>query len=103
MHCQPACSPLLPIACRLLLLRRLARTDAKASDVLTPTQIAALRIISPVTLGTHPTAKEALLAVAAVGGHFKSNGEPGWLVLYRGFKDVLLVEMGVAGRNVINP
>jgi IS4 transposase len=93
---------MLPIACRLLLLRQLARTEAPASDVLTPTQIRALRMISPVALGKHPTAREALLAIAQVGGHIKSNGEPGWLVLYRGFKDLLLVEIGVTGVDVIN-
>ncbi len=40
-------------------------------------------------LARHPTAHEALLAVAALGGHIKSNGPPGWLVLHRGFQDLL--------------
>jgi hypothetical protein len=35
------------------------------------------------------TARDAMLAVAALGGHLKSNGDPGWLVLGRGLNDLL--------------
>jgi hypothetical protein len=33
-----------------------------------------------------------MLAVAALGGHLKSNGDPGWLVLGGGMHDLLLLE-----------
>ena len=33
---------------------------------------------------------------AALGGHLKSNGDPGWLVLGRGMHDLLLLELGCA-------
>jgi hypothetical protein len=29
-----------------------------------------------------------------LGGHIKNNGDPGWLVLYRGFRDLMLMERG---------
>lgn len=29
----------------------------------------------------HPTLREAMLAIARLGGHLKRNGEPGWMVL----------------------
>jgi hypothetical protein len=35
-----------------------------------------------------------MLAVASLGGHLKSNGDPGWLVLGRGMHDLLLLELG---------
>ena len=38
-------------------------------------------------LPKRPTARDAMLAVAALGGHLKSNGDPGGLVLGRGMHD----------------
>jgi hypothetical protein len=35
-----------------------------------------------------------MLAIAALGGHIKNNGDPGWLVLGRGLHDLLLLELG---------
>jgi hypothetical protein len=78
----------LPIACELLWLRSRARTepDAPATDVVTSTQLDVLRAMGSRKLSTHPTVRETLLAVAALGGHQRSNGEPGWLVLNRGLQ-----------------
>ena len=75
----------LPIACELLWIRSRARSspDAPATDVLTPLQIRILRKLGPRKLSAHPSAQEALLALAALGGHIKSNGEPGWRILHR--------------------
>jgi hypothetical protein len=50
--------------------------------------------VAPLRLPRRPTVREALLAVAALGGHIKNNGAPGWLVLYRGFRDLTLLEIG---------
>lgn len=87
---------ILPIAARMLLLRALSRSTepTSAARVLTPTQLA--------VLGTTPwtkrlplaSARDALLAVARLGGHIKNNGDPGWEVLYRGFRDLLMLEIG---------
>jgi len=78
----------LPIACELLWLRSRARTDpnAPATDVVTPTQLQVLRAMGSRKLPAHPSVRDALIAVAAIGGHQRSNGEPGWLVLYRGME-----------------
>jgi hypothetical protein len=86
----------LPIACELLWLRSRARTqpDAPATDVVTPQQIKILRLLGSRRLPRHPTARDALWAVAGLGGHQKRNGEPGWLVLYRGMQTLLAHEAG---------
>lgn len=57
-----------------------------------------LRAVAKKPLPRSPTAREALLAVAALGGHIKNNGDPGWLVLGRGLFDLLLLEMGWRAR-----
>ena len=41
-----------------------------------------------------PTVEQALLAVAALGGHLKRNGPPGWKVLLRGMTRLLDYEAG---------
>lgn len=91
----------LPIACRLLFLRSLARSDprAHASIVLTKTEIDVLRRFSlRVRVGKSPTIREAMLAIAGLGGHLKRNGDPGWLTLARGMVKLLsLTEGWVAG------
>lgn len=88
------------VAWRLLLLRHLARSEvpAPATSALTPTQLDVLRAVSKKPLPRNPTARDALLAVAKLGGHLKSNGDPGWLVLGRGLHDLLLLEMGWRAR-----
>jgi hypothetical protein len=89
-----------PIAWRLLLLRTLARKmpEAPASLALTDTQIEVLQAISKRPLPQAPSARDVLLAVAALGGHIKNNGEPGWQVLARGYHDLLLIELGWLAR-----
>lgn len=91
---------LAPVAWRLLLLRHLARTDDKApaTIALTPKQLEVLRAVARRPLPADPTAKDAMLAIAALGGHLKSNGDPGWLVLGRGLHDLLLLELGWRAR-----
>lgn len=81
----------LPIAVQLLALRSLAESDEKALAlrVLTPLQLEVLRKMSRLPLPSNPTAQQALLAIAALGGHLKNNGAPGWQVLARGFDDLL--------------
>jgi hypothetical protein len=87
---------LMPVAWRLLLLRHIARhqPDAPASAVLTPTQIDVLAALRATRWPLLPTARDALLAVAALGGHLRHNGEPGWLVLGRGYENLLRFELG---------
>jgi hypothetical protein len=95
-----ALAVLVPVAWRLLLLRHLAREhDARpATDALTVAQVELLKAVGKKPLPERPTVRDALLAVAALGGHIKNNGEPGWLVLGRGFRDLLILEMGWQAR-----
>lgn len=91
---------LAPVAWRLLLLRHLARAEptAAASTALTAKQLEVLRAISKKPLRARPNAREAMLAIAALGGHIKANGDPGWLVVGRGMHDLLLLELGWRAR-----
>lgn len=91
---------LAPVAWRLLLLRHVARSDADApaTSTLTPSQFEVLRAVAKRPLPARATAREAMLAIAALGGHLKSNGDPGWLVLGRGMHDLLLLELGWRAR-----
>lgn len=85
----------LPIAWRLLLLRSLARYAPNgANAALTPAQVEVLRACGKVPLKKSATNREVLLCLAALGGHIKNNGEPGWLVLGRAYEKLLLLELG---------
>lgn len=83
------------VAWRLLLLRAVSRTspDATPTSVLSVTQLQLLqhrlKLRKPLE-----TAQQALFAVARLGGHLKSNGDPGWLSLGRGFEKLLLLQSG---------
>jgi hypothetical protein len=83
-----------PIAWRLLLLRQLGRDDSTlpASTVLNEMQLRLLR--RKTKLEDAPTIRQAMLAVAQLGGHIKNNGDPGWLVLGRGYEELLILEEG---------
>lgn len=90
---------LAPIAWQLLLLRHLARDapDDAATVVLSRRQIQVLQAApAGARLRKAPTIRDALLAVARLGGHLRQNGEPGWLVLGRGMQKLLWMETGWA-------
>lgn len=91
---------LAPVAWRLLLLRHLARSEKKApaSAALTAKQMEVLRAVAKRPLPSRPSARDAMLAIAALGGHLTSNGDPGWIVLGRGMHDLLLLELGWRAR-----
>jgi len=85
-----------PIACTLLHLRSEARRtpDAPADLVLSKSQIEVLRVLGRIPLPEAPTQREVLLAVAALGGHIKWNGEPGWQTLGSGYKELVTLTAG---------
>jgi hypothetical protein len=87
---------IVPVAVQLLALRNLAAANkaALASSILLPAQLAALRAASRMPLAPHPTAEQALLAIAALGGHLKNNGAPGWQILHRGMQELQLFTAG---------
>jgi hypothetical protein len=77
----------LPIAWRLLLLKSEARTrpDAPATDILDQDEIDVLRAAGRTRLAERPSVHDAMLAIAALGGHLKHNGAPGWKTLAHGY------------------
>ncbi len=85
----------LPIAWRLLLLRALERTcpTAAASLAFTPRQLLILAHLAP-SLPQAPTLQQALGALARRGGHLRRNGPPGWQTLWRGYRELQLLEQG---------
>ncbi len=87
---------LAPVAWQLLLLRSLARDapTGPATAALSKTQIEVLKAIAKKPLPAEPTVEQAFLAVAALGGHLRHNGSPGWQTLGRGLHDLLLYEAG---------
>lgn len=87
-----------PIAWQLLVLRQLSRdrTDTPADSVLSPLKLRLLQGHKRTKLPEGATVREAMLAIAALGGHIKNNGDPGWIVLGRGYEDLLLLEQGAA-------
>ena len=90
-----------PIAWQMLTLRTLHRLeqDVSVECALTKTQIEVLTATSKRELPDAMTAKEALTAIAALGGHIPNNGAPGWIVLSRGMENLLMMEIGwVAAR-----
>ena len=89
----------LPIACQLLWLRSCSRTqpDAPAQGLVSETQEQIIRHFSPRKLPAAPTVRELIWAIAAMGGHLKRNGEPGWQVLGRAWRRVLELEVGWRG------
>lgn len=87
----------IPIAFELLALRTAARTDPHrlASSLLRPTQLLVLERHKDTRLASAATARAAFLAIARLGGHITNNGEPGWIVLGRGYQKLLDLEEGV--------
>ena len=96
------------VAWRLLLLRTLHRDSPStpASSVIEPQLLEAL----PVLLKrngerklppANPSVADAMDAIARLGAHIKSNGAPGWQVLWRGYHDLLTFGAGfIAGKSV---
>lgn len=86
----------LPIACRLLWLRSCSRSrpDAPAEGLVNDVQMRVIRHFSSRKLSAAPTMRELVWAIAAIGGHIKNNGEPGWQVLGRAWQKILQLEQG---------
>jgi len=86
----------LPIAWQLLLLRSLSRASPQAQlrHVLDPPLIEVLGAVSPLPLSRTPTILEGFWAIAALGGHLRRNGEPGWQTLSAGYHQLLTLAVG---------
>lgn len=88
----------LPVAWRLLRMRTQVRTcaTANATTILPALMLKVLRTFTRIKLSDHPTARDVMLAVAALGGHLKHNGEPGWITLGRGYQELRTLTRGWA-------
>jgi len=84
----------IPIAWNLLRLRVLSRHEQPASKVLNSTQLKVLQASSKTELPAHMSVRDAMLAIAKLGGHLKRNGDPGWITLGRGYERLLTLEEG---------
>lgn len=89
----------IPMAWRLLVLRHLGRaTPARPIEPpLDPEQLDLLRKLLTQRhyhLSLRPTIRDVMLGIAALGGHIRNNGDPGWLVLGRGLTRLLDAEVG---------
>jgi hypothetical protein len=99
-----------PLAWRLL-LRHLGRAavPTPVDHLFDAEQVLLLRKVLKhrgYELPRRPTMRDAMLGIAALGGHIKDNGTPGWLVLGRGLTRFLEKGNRVAPRarrDVINP
>lgn len=85
----------LVLAYAILLLRSASRDgrDMPADELFSPKQ---LKILGAVTrrFPPNPTARQALFALAGLGGHLKNNGDPGWRTLSKGWRKLLAYEAG---------
>lgn len=93
---ENALAILIPIAWGLLRLRSLARDypDLPATSVLEPIEITVLQRMKLLASKASPTAGEALMAVAQLGGFLRPNGEPGWQILGRGYQELISLAAG---------
>lgn len=82
------------VAHHLLVLRHLGRhaEAIRAEAVVDKIQLEVLKATKPKPLSESPTAGEVMMAVAKLGGHIQSNGQPGWKVLGRGWQRLLEYE-----------
>jgi hypothetical protein len=97
------------IAWRLLVLRSAAHEDpgGPATRALTRRQIEVLSAITQLNdprlrraaLPNQPTNRDALFAVAGLGGHLRNNGVPGWQTLSHGYEALLMLELGWRARD----
>ena len=85
-----ALSIFVPMAWHLLVLRHFGRLSESgpANRLFDREQLLLLRALLKkrrYAFPVEPTLRDAMLSIAALGGHIKNNGNPGWLVLGRGF------------------
>jgi len=88
---------MIPLAWTLLELRTLSRetTQRSATGILSNDQLRLLHALLEKRrrkFPDNPTVRDAMLGIAALGGHIKNNGDPGWQVLGRGFRRFLEAE-----------
>jgi len=89
----------IPMAWHLLALRHLGRATENhpATKLFDSEQLLLLSALLKkrrYELPVRPLLRDVLLGIAALGGHIKNNGDPGWIVLGRGFTHFAEAEIG---------
>lgn len=79
-----------PIAWSLLVLRHLSRVEPMrpAASIFDRDELLLLRALLEQRgqkLAGTPSVRDVMLAIARLGGHIRNNGDPGWIVLGRGY------------------
>lgn len=87
---------LIPVAWNLLAIRDVARINPKApaSTVFSERQLSLLRSLGKRPVPKNATVEQAILAVAAEGGHLLRNGPPGWQSIGIGLERLWWAEYG---------
>ena len=88
---------MMPVSTYLLHIRHMHREHPAepATALFAEEEIQALQNQYPKYFSAaEPTVAETVLAVAALGGHQKRNGDPGWLTLARGTNSLYLLMLG---------
>src|SRR6266850_1668060 len=81
-----------PIAWRLLAMRTLSRLEKppSAATLFDEDDLRVVRFLASKRkhrVPANPTVRDVMLALAAIGGHLKRNGDPGWITIGRGYDD----------------
>jgi hypothetical protein len=84
----------LPITVDILNLRIMGDAEIKGSRILSPTQVKILNIQTQNNNARIKSVLDAKLQIARLGGHIAANGNPGWITLLRGYKQLLFLEQG---------
>lgn len=87
----------LPIARNLLNLRLLGEKDIEKNDFLNPISPIQMKILQAKALEHNRelrTFEDMWLLIAKIGGYIPRKTPPGWITLYRGFKNLLGLEEG---------
>jgi hypothetical protein len=84
----------LPIAATLINLRTLEELTIEETQIITDAQLTILVLIAKKRNHQLSTVSDLKLEIARLGGHIKSTGPPGWLVLARGLEELQKMEIG---------
>lgn len=87
----------LPMAWLLLAVRSVAHSEQPmpADRIVDEAQLEILREVGSRPIDDeHPTAQKVVRVIAEMGGHWPSNGPPGWQVLSRGLRQLITLTKG---------
>lgn len=84
------------IATKLMNLRYLSHLKIDCKAILSPSEWKVLEILATKNKTKLITLEDATAQLAKLGGHIKSNGPPGWVVLARGYNQLQAMAQGVS-------